>query len=205
MTKQNIVRILSGLSFLIFICPFFQMCSDDSMIKSKRHEVPTTEETTVVENTSEDIDVEKISPKNNRPITIQTPETETEKEQSLAENRKHYTYNGYKMATYIFASESLKNMETNDLLDGTFHACLLFTLSLLASLAIFILSLKKRFNSVYKLALLNLLFAIVPMVIFYFNGTLEEISQIKFGYYLFIINIVALIIFSRKLKTTSAA
>jgi hypothetical protein len=112
---------------------------------------------------------------------------------------------GYKMATYTLEPDTLEDIEFSDLLDSNFYAFLLFTLTLILSIVLFILSLKKRFNDVYKLALLNLLFAIVPILIFYFNGVLEEISQIKFGYYLFIINTVALIIFSRKLKTQGAA
>lgn len=33
MKRSNIIRVLSGLMFLIFLCPFFQMCSDRKMKK----------------------------------------------------------------------------------------------------------------------------------------------------------------------------
>lgn len=178
MTKQNIVRILAGLSFLIFFCPFFQMCSESSRLKKTFAEQPVTQSEIIKEKVRQERDSIEFSEKT--------------------------TFSGYRMGTYIFEPESLKNMEADDLLDSTSYAFLSFTLTLILSIVLFILSLKKRFNSVYKLALLNLLFTILPMLIFYFNGTLEEISQIKFGYYLFIINTVALIIFSRKIKTESA-
>jgi hypothetical protein len=179
MTKQNIVRIFAGLSFLIFFCPFFQMCSESSRLKK-----------TLAEQSVEQSEIIK---------------EKARQERDSIEFSEKVTFSGYRMGTYIFEPESLKNMEADDLLDSTFHACLLFTLTLILSIILFILSLKKKFNGVYKLALLNLLFAIVPILIFYSNGVLEEITQIKFGYYLFIFNTVALIIFSRKLKIPSAA
>jgi hypothetical protein len=38
MKSANITRILAGLSFLIFFCPFFQMCSFDAISGTPHHE-----------------------------------------------------------------------------------------------------------------------------------------------------------------------
>jgi hypothetical protein len=189
MTKHNVIRILAGLNFLIFFCPFFQMCSDKSMI---RKEEETTEETILADEPNEDqIEIIKdFGGENERFITIPH------------ENKT--ASSGYKLATYVLEPKTLKDIEYKDLLDSNFYAFMLFTLTLIVSIVLFVLSLKKKSNSVYKLALLNLLFAIIPIGIFIVNGVLEEISQIKFGYYLFIINTLALIIFSKKSKSPNA-
>lgn len=37
------------------------------------------------------------------------------------------------------------------------------------------------------------------MISFYFVGILEDVNQIKYGYYLFVINTIALLVFSKKI------
>ena len=178
MTNQNIIRLLSGLTFLIFFCPFFQMCSDSSHLKKTLAEQPKTQTEIIRE--------------------------KERQEKELREFKKAWTYSGYKMATYIFEPKALKKITPEDLLDSTFYTFLSFTLTLIISIFIFIQSLRKKFTAVYKPALLNLLFAVIPIAIFLIDGVLEELSQIKFGYYLFIINTIALIIFSREIRSKNA-
>lgn len=51
---------------------------------------------------------------------------------------------------------------------------------------------------VIKLCYWNLALVIGSMFIFYFEHILEEINQIKFGYYLFVVNTIAIIVFCKK-------
>lgn len=46
---------------------------------------------------------------------------------------------------------------------------------------------------------MNLLLAFLFLAVNYFDGSLEEITQIKYGYYLFIINTFAITLLSKKL------
>jgi len=55
-TKQNLIRVLSGMMFLIFFCPFFQMCSDDGLlhkISDDKTEKTEREKDTIVLNAYE--------------------------------------------------------------------------------------------------------------------------------------------------------
>ena len=181
MKTQNVIRLLAGLTFLIFFCPFFQMCSDESITKFPFRK-EKIEETT---------------------ISQSAKSIETAKEK-LQEDKDKSTFSGYRMATYLFEPDSLKDFDANDLLDAVFYAFLSFSFTLIISLIVLVQSLRKKFSSVYKLSLFNLLFATIPLLIFIFDGTIEDIAQIKSGYYLFTINIVALITISKKAKNSNA-
>ncbi|RWX01501.1 hypothetical protein [Flavobacterium cerinum] len=166
MSKQTIVRLLAGLTFLIFLCPFFQTCSDKNLLKRT---------------------VEKG-------ITVTPEELRIEQEKSLIESRKGNTASGYEMAFYIF-----NKFELQDLSDSGFYYFLCFFIVLIISIILFYFSFKNKFRIIYLLSLINLVLVIFPMLSFYFAEILEDLNQIKYGYYLFIINTIILLLLSRKI------
>lgn len=160
MTKQNLIRILSGLMFLIFFCPFFQMCADDSLYK----------ETSEAENKA-------------------LPE----------EGHDTNTLNGYELGSQIFkieSDESDKGIFTEPLL----YVYLCFTLTLALIAINFILSLSGKFKIVGATSGIIVLLNIIALTIATVTQTLKDTSQIKFGYYLFAINLVLIIMLCAKLK-----
>jgi hypothetical protein len=73
-----------------------------------------------------------------------------------------------------------------------------FTFILLLSIVLLITSFVKKWIAVRNLAITNLVLALLSVIIFYFKTVLEDITQIKYGYYLFLINTLAIIILSQK-------
>lgn len=193
MTNQNIIRLLSGLTFLIFFCPFFQMCSDKSIMRK--------EVSAVAVNTSDTVDTDTISTGKSKPITTQIPKDKIDKAEQI-ENKDDKDLNAYELASVNF--REIDKLTLSDILDSGFVFFSLYTLIILFSLIIFINALRKRIKAVFNLSLTNLFLAISSLIMFICDPFFEELSQIKFGYYLFIINTIALIIFSRKIRSKNA-
>lgn len=165
MSKQTIIRLLAGLTFLIFLCPFFQTCSDKYILKKT---------------------VEKG-------ITVTPEQQRIEQEESLIESRKGNTISGYEMAFCIF-----NKFEIQDLSDLGFYCFLCFFIVLIISAIQFYFSFINKFKVIYLLGLINVTLVISPILLFYFDGLLEDMNQIKYGYYLLTINILTIIILSKK-------
>lgn len=182
MKTTNIIRLLAGLSFLIFFCPFFDMCS--SPLKKEINQQLSesgvkTEITTVQDSIAENTLI---------PIT-DTPTASNKNEQTSV-------LSGYGLSTYLF--KYFKEINTDELKGSTFYALLCFTFILIISGLQVILSFKNKLRQVHYLAYINIFLSLVAMLIFYINGTLEVLSQIKFGYYLFLINTIAIIVLCKK-------
>ncbi|HYD90582.1 MAG TPA: hypothetical protein VEA37_03730, partial [Flavobacterium sp.] len=182
MKTTNIIRLLAGLSFLIFFCPFFDMCS--SPLKKEINQQLSesgvkTEITTVQDSIAENTLI---------PIT-DTPTASNKNEQTSV-------LSGYGLSTYLF--KYFKEINTDELKGSTFYALLCFTFILIISGLQVILSFKNKLRQVHYLAYINIFLSLVAMLIFYINGTLEVLSQIKFGYYMFLINTIAIIVLCKK-------
>lgn len=125
--------------------------------------------------------------------------TDTTKANSRIENteeEKTSVFSGYGMGTYLF--KYYKDMEAKDLKDSSFYALLCFTFILFISALLAFMSLKSKLRQVHYLAYMNIFLSLIAMFIFYLDSTLEVLSQIKFGYYLFLINTIAIIVLCKK-------
>lgn len=151
MKANNIVRILAGLSFLIFCCPFFQMCSDDMMLKKE-------------------------------------PETQEQFEQ----RKKDITVDAYQLS--VFRKLDPQDDHKISWMDTFFTVIIIF------SAIILIKSFKNHSMSLGILCYLNLLLCIGFIIIAFMSTLLEDFSQIKFGYYLFIFNTIAIIVANKKVE-----
>ncbi|MNJ98027.1 hypothetical protein D3C87_157860 [compost metagenome] len=146
MTKQTVIRLLTGLIFLIFLCPFFQTCSDKNLLKKAiKTEIALPVEDSINSTIHSDFQTEVITPE----------QQQIEKENSLTESRKHHTLSGYEMALYLF-----KEFEIQDFSDFGFYCFLCFFVVLIISIIQFYLSFKHKFKIIYLLSLTNLLFVI---------------------------------------------
>lgn len=148
MKTTNIIRLLAGLSFLIFFCPFFQMCSDDMMLK--RHPL-----------TKEQLDLRKQS----------------------------ITADAYELS--IFKNLNPYNEQETNWMD------IFFSVIIVSSIFILIKSLNRQLTYLSLLCYLNLFLA-VGFLISALGTLFENLNQIKYGYYLFIINTIAIIVLCKK-------
>lgn len=197
MKLNTIIRVLAGLSFLIFFCPFFQMCSDESL-KS-----PFLKNNISTEAVQDSIPLKKTE--FNVTSTIDTiivadtnsaEKADLKREKAIKKNRKEWTFNAYKLGTYAFENSS--ELKWSDLKEFDLLALIGFTFILLLSIVLLITSFVKKWIAVRNLAITNLVLALFSILIFYFTTVLEDITQIKYGYYLFLINTLAIIILSQK-------
>lgn len=162
MKRTNTIRILSGLMFLIFLCPFFQMCSEDVMFGRER----ITDDPVI-------------------------------KVQDFQDKKQQYTLSGYELSTVLLKSD-FNNLEAENFLDISIYAFPSYIFLPFLSVITFYFSLIKKFKYIIWLCYCMLFTCIFPLVIFYFEDILDDFQQIKYGYYLFIINTITIIVLSKK-------
>ena len=75
-----------------------------------------------------------------------------------------------------------------------------FFLILIITCLLIYFSFKIKVKVVFILSVLNFLLSIVYLIVYSSTGFLEDINQIKFGYYLFGLNSILIILESYKLK-----
>lgn len=199
--KENIrLKTLISISLLIFILPFLQTCSDKSLKNSPKYKSEFTgfvedsintkieynKETKINDTIRNYIEVNKI--KKQKVIA----KDRIEKENWLKNAKKEYTYNAYSLG---FAN--YQEFEIRFFADKTFYIMLNFTLIIIFTLIMLIISFRKKFKQIIVISSLNLVFLLVATFSLYLLDQIEEIRQIKYGYYLFAVNSILIIIESR--------
>ena len=116
-----------------------------------------------------------------------------EKEDWLKKTKKEYTYNAY-----FLGFGNYKEFEIRFFADKTFYIMLNFTLIIIFTFIMLIISFGKKFKQIIVMSSLNIVFLFVATFSLYLFDQIEEIKQIKYGYYLFVVNSILIIIESRK-------
>jgi hypothetical protein len=188
--NRNTIRFLSGLSFLIFFCPFFQMCSDKSI-----EEAPFTKEVLAEPSKFTKEELKKFE-----------NEKEIEIRKRIIETKKIVTFNAYDFIYKTSGSDSKNTFKElfNSLDEIDTYGVFSIILIIMNSLFILIYSFLNKLKIVIKLNKIGLSLLALSLVFFYLKiGLLEDINQIKIGYYLFFINSIGIIYFCNKeLKKT---
>jgi len=122
-----------------------------------------------------------------------------EKEHTKA--KEDLTYNGYALALYIFTDVDKDDVKYSDIKDPDLYAFLCYSLALLFSLMISLYAVRKNRKKLVWFGTMSLTAIMIPLAVFYFTGILEDISQIKYGYYLFLMNGVAIVLLALKTHT----
>lgn len=184
MKYPMLIRFLSGLTFLIFLCPFFQMCSDEDIFK-KYKEVETVEYET--------------SPAiSEAPVNTVPEEPVFEPVKSIQAQRDEYTYNGYQLAATLFIDIDKSEFGISDIKDPGVYIFMCYTMAVIFSITVLVYAIRNNSRKVRFFGIYSLLTMIVPLGINYYIGGLEDINQIKYGYYLFIINVISIILLANK-------
>ena len=145
------------------------MCSDKKSMKEFKTE-ETVEEITVIDTTAITTPYANYLAEHLETVEEYVPENDIN-----SGKPKYFT--GYEMVGIV-----------RDVINGDNVIFLSFSVILLFSIIMLIQSFRRKSRTVYILSILNQLLAFAFLVVNYFDGTLEEITQIKYGYYLFIIN-----------------
>jgi hypothetical protein len=192
------IKKLTILGLLLLVLPFFQTCSDKSLMENSylkssilAEEVQPTE----LETKSGEISVES---KNQKEFHYTFQELKEKKQKTIKgflAQKNEMTHNGYELG-YLF----IKQIDITDL-KNTFDFTLLpFFLTIIIGVLLVIFSFAKKWKIIIILTILNLLLLVVHLIVAYKSKSLEDIEQIKFGYYLFILNLILIIVETDKVQ-----
>jgi hypothetical protein len=132
----------------------------------------------------------------NYPIIFSSNE---EYQQAIQKTEKKYTLNFYTLSTCSL-DNFFENFDFKDFIDSVSISLLGFTIILFLSILILFFSFKNNFKTVYLLSSANLLILFISTLILCLTKIIENINQIKIGYYLFVLNSIAILYFSKKLQ-----
>ena len=197
------IKKLTILGLLLLVLPFFQTCSDKSLMENsflKNSILAEEVQPTELETKSGEISVES---KNQKEFHYTFQELKVKKQKTVKgflAQKNEMTHNGYKLG-YLF----IKQIDIKDL-KNTFDFTLLpFFLTIIIGVLLVIFSFVEKWRIIIILTILNLLLLVVHLIVAYKCKSLEDIEQIKFGYYLFILNLVLIIIETNKVQKKEKA
>lgn len=204
------LRALSLLGFLLLIAPFYDSCNGHGM---KKCEVPAEGEiavcidSTMVEEPVNEINDSIVEIPNESIKEVEEEKNCLEKAYDFVDDdnsqnafelaylNEGYFKNGFK----DFINEIKTAFQDEDyevfffiLKNTSFFFIIIMTTLLL------IFSFLKRFKSIFKLSKINLILLIITIICIFLEGMFEEISQIKWGYYTFIVVQIGIFYLSRK-------
>lgn len=155
------IRVLALFSFIIFCCPFFQHCSDKTIIENRLI-------------------------KGNPAYQVASgPETAEDRKNIIYEflsARDNMTLNGYEIGLTSLSDSSADQ---------------LFIIPIFLNILIFVFALKSKAKSLFYTSLLNIIFCLAWLSLMYFEHILEDINQVKFGFYLFVLNLIVICYLAR--------
>ncbi|WP_136666606.1 hypothetical protein [Flavobacterium sp. H122] len=132
-------------------------------------------------------------------------ENEIENKKRIIITRKEVTYNAYELVYSTFDDSNITFEEIYESLDEVdSYGILSFFLIMINSVFILIYSFLSKLRIVNILNKINIVLITSSLIFFFLkNGLLEDINQIKIGYYLFFLNSIGIIYFCNKeLKKT---
>ena len=113
---------------------------------------------------------------------------------NLINAQENFTYNAY-----IFAIIPFKDFKIQALLEIDFYFLLIMDFIMIISLLIIYFSFRNKFYKLKISTLICVLLLSIYLLYFICDSIIEEITQIKYGYYLFLINLILIIYFSNQL------
>lgn len=185
------IKSLLIISLLIFMLPFFQTCSDQTIREnicfSRTVALPIDDSL---------IAQKEIDNEASKEEKMQI--ASNEEKECLREKRKHYTFNAY-----YLGFNHLLSFENKHFLDGTFYMFSIYTIIIVVTFFMLAFVFKTNIKCVYSLSILNLILAIIWLCALPLFDLIDEFSQIKYGYYLFVLNSVLVVVESKKLLEKS--
>lgn len=190
---------LTILSLIILALPFFQTCSDQNIMEnSYLKNSPLEEDVLVTPTETKIVDGKEIVIPQEKEYHYTFKElTEKKKEtiRKFVSLKKEMTSNGYQLAfQFVIQIEPKNVISTID------YTLLPFLLTVIITCLLIYFSFKRKPNIILILSVSNFIILIAHLTLLYLSDYLEDIEQIKFGYYLLLINLVLISIEAFKQK-----
>lgn len=176
------LRTLILLSFLLFCLPFLRTCSNSS-IESMNPVI------------SEVIPQNNVSKANSEKLLQKALDYRKE---NIEKSKEELTYSFYGLLDLGFVNKDIK-LDSSVFSDYSFYALLNLLLIFISTICMLFFSFFKRIQIIKILGILNVLFLIISMILFYTSDILENLEQIKVGFYLVLINTVLIIFLTFKI------
>ncbi|ESU21159.1 hypothetical protein FSS13T_27330 [Flavobacterium saliperosum S13] len=196
---KNSIRLKSliSISLLIFVFPFLQTCSDATIKKNicleSKELSPVVDSIHTANNLETNKNLYQEKKDNHTKENVQTNDSLKDKKSCLERARNDNTCNAY-----YLGFGNLNEFEFRYLSDKTFYIFLNFTIIILLTIFMLIISFRKKFKQIIIISSINLLLLIVATISLYLIEVIEDLNQIKYGYYLFVLNSLLIIFESRK-------
>ena len=181
---NNIIKLrgLISLNFLIFFLPFLKMCSG----VEKKSEVVAETAISVQNNTEAQSDT----------LVLDTlEESQTLSKPELILDNQGIVYNFYEAVVYF-------NFETDMIGDFEFSPFICYPLVLFLVILMFIGSIFNKTMLIRTLSIINIVLLLGSVVWFYFLEFIENINQLRIGFYLIILNMVLIFVLSNQKQKT---
>lgn len=198
MGNSRLLKVLSLVAFLLLMAPFYDHCNGHRMNRAEEATVASAIDTTAVENDSVKLNTTKINKE-----AVDTVKNSVEGYE-MPIYVKAYEFiddynseNAFEMAnmglvyydvTFKEIIDSIKRgIKKNDY-GGFFfwlkNSCFILIVVVTFLISFFSFQKSKR---IYNLSKLNLILLLISVICLFSDGLFKEISQIKWGYYAFII------------------
>ena len=180
---NNIIKLrgLISLNFLIFFLQFLKMCSG----VEKKSEVVAEAAISVQNNTEAQSDTLVLD-------TLEESQTLSKSEPIL--DNQGIVYNFYE-AVYF-------NFETDMIEDFEFSPFICYPLVLFLVILMFIGSIFNKTMLIRTLSIINIVLLLGSVVWFYFLEIIENINQLRIGFYLIILNMALIFVLSNQKQKT---
>lgn len=180
---NNIIKLrgLISLNFLIFFLPFLKTCSG----VEKKSEVAAETAISVQNNTEAQSDTLVLD-------TLEESQTLSKPEPIL--DNQGIVYNFYE-AVYF-------NFETDMIEDFEFSPFICYPLVLFLVILMFIGSIFNKTMLIRTLSIINIVLFLGSVVWFYFLEIIENINQLRIGFYLIILNMALIFVLSNQKQKT---
>lgn len=205
MKTKRLLRVLSILGFLLLIAPFYDSCNGHRMKQADATAEPTVDSTAVVMDSTKTDSTEIAN------VEVDSATTSVENN-ALSFAGKAYEFiddedseNAIEFATISidcisdFNQQDLKNItQKKDGHWGIFFQLknFCFLLIVVTTFLILICSFKNE-RLAHKFSTLNLILLLITIICLFLEGLFETISQIKWGYYTFIISNLLIFYYSK--------
>ena len=181
------LKSLVTITFLIFLLPFLRTCSDKNISSGLKVEVEAEAVT---------IDSVKIEDKKVRNEIVGVVNNENRNE-IIAKQKTEYTENFYSLIYKSFGKTKLNEYDKSTLEDKTFYPLFGFLIILFVSILNLIFTFLCKYKITFVLGIMNIILLIFVTVGLVYSEIVENLNQIKIGYYLFAVNSI-LIVFIAK-------
>ena len=211
MKTTRLLRMLSLLGFLLLLTPFYDHCNGRGM-KMAEANAEATVDSTAVETDSVRIDTTEVNKIevdtiNNFTQIAEIPfyekaydfidDDDSENAFEIAILNKGY----FNMTFDEFEKDISKGIKDNDY-TGFFFGLKNFCFLLITIITLLISFFSfKNFKWVHKLSRVNLILLLITVICLFLEGLFETITQIKWGYYAFIITNLLIFYYSKKNKS----